>query len=353
MDVRFLSAVEHAFAADGRFLHALVHDEHGRPAAWASLCSFPVDVVTLAGPGVRSAIGRLRRVLPRLGLLRTLFVGLPVSLGQSHLVISRHADGGAVLAALDTALGRVAGRERAWLIVWKEFGPAEAARLDALLERGYRRAESPSMHELEAGFADLQGYRAALRAHYRNDMRRSERKFRAAGLRVVHLHDVEAIRRVYTPDVHRLYEAVVARSPVKLEVLPVGFFRELVGQFPGLVTLTTVYDGDRIVAFNWGLADGPVYHYLFCGVDHAAGRDADLYFNLMYHQLDEALRRGPRRIQVGQTADEFKARLGCRPAPRYFYVKACRPVAGLALRHGFKLLFPDRPPLPSRAVFRA
>jgi hypothetical protein len=158
---------------------------------------------------------------------------------------------------------------------------------------------------------------------------------------------------VYTPDVHRLNEAVVARSPVKLVILPVGFFRELVGQFPGLVTLTTVYDGDRIVAFNWGLADGPVYRYLFCGVDHAAGRDADLYFNLMYHQLDEALRRGPRRIQVGQTADEFKARLGCRPAPRYFYVKACRPVARLALRHGFKLLFPDRPPLPTRAVFRA
>jgi len=39
---------------------------------------------------------------------------------------------------------------------------------------------------------------------------------------------------------------------VKLEVLPIEFFHELVRQLPGLVTLTTIAAGDRIVAFNWG-----------------------------------------------------------------------------------------------------
>jgi len=353
MDPRFLATVERAFRGHGRFLHALVYDESERPQAWASICSFPVDVVTLAGPGIRAVVGRVRAILPRLGLARTLFVGLPVSLGQSHLAISPDADPEAVLAALDTALEVIAAREGAWLVVWKEFDPAGAVRLDpSLFARGYRRAASPVMHELEARFADFPGYCAALTSHYRNDVRRSERKFRASGFRVVHMHDAEQIRRVYTPDVHRLYEAVVARSTVKLEVLPVEFFRELVRQFPDLVSLTAVYDGDRIVAFNWGMMDGRVHHYLFCGVDYAVARDADLYFNLMYHQLDDALRRGPERIEVGQTADAFKARLGCRPTPRYFYVKPCRLAARVALRHGFRLFFPDRPPVPTYAVFR-
>ena len=151
---------------------------------------------------------------------------------------------------------------------------------------------------------------------------------------------------------HRLYEAVVARATVKLETLPVEFFRELTRRLPGLVSLTAIYDGERIVAFNWGMMDGRVHHFLFCGMDYSAARDADLYFNLMYHQLDDALRRGPARIEVGQTADMFKARLGCRAAPRYFYVKGGRPAARTALARGFRLVFPDRPPVPSYAVFR-
>jgi len=353
MDPRFLATVERAFATQGRFLLALVVDQRERPMAWASLCSFPVDVVTLAGPGVQSLAGRLRTVLPRLGLLRTLFVGLPVSLGQSHLVLSADADPGAVLATLDAALAEIAARERAWLIVWKEFDATAAARLAPLLARGYHRAESPVMHELDVRFKDFPDYCAALKSHYRSDVRRSERKFRASGFRVAQMHDAEEIRRVYTPEVHRLYEAVVAKSPVKLEVLPIEFFRELVRQFPGFVTLTAIYDGDRVVAFNWGMMDGRVHHYLFCGMDYAVARDADLYFNLMYHQLDDALRRGPDRIEVGQTADTFKARLGCRPTPRYFYVKPRGLLAGAALRNGFRLLFPDRPPAPVYAVFRS
>ena len=354
MDPRFLTTVERAFATQGRFLHALVYDEGDRPQGWASVCSFPVDVVTLAGPGLQSVATGVRSVLPGLGLLRTLFVGLPVSLGQSHLVIAPAADPEGVVEALDAALAEIAARERAWLVVWKEFDTAAAARLDPpLLARGYRRAESPVMHELPARFTDFADYCAALTSHYRNDIRRSERKFRASGLRVAHLHGAEEIRRVYTPEVHRLYEAVVARSAVKLETLPVEFFQELARQFAGLVTLTVVYDGERIVAFNWGMMDGRVHHYLFCGMDYAAAPDADLYFNLMYRQLDEALRWRPERIEVGQTADTFKARLGCRPEPRYFYVKPGRLLTRVALRHGFDLFFPERPPAPTYAVFRA
>jgi len=37
----------------GRFRHAIVVDQHERPVAWTSLCTFPVDVLTLAGPRFR------------------------------------------------------------------------------------------------------------------------------------------------------------------------------------------------------------------------------------------------------------------------------------------------------------
>jgi predicted N-acyltransferase len=355
MDPRFLACVEWAFPApaQGRFVHAMVVDRDERPAAWASLSTFAVDLLTLAGVAVQSIASGVRAISPGFGRLRTLFVGLPVSLGQNHLVLAPTAEPEAVVAALDEALDAIAEREGVSLVVWKEFDPAGAARLAPLLARGYRRAESPPMYELDARFSDFADYCAALKSHYRSDVRRSERKFRASGFRVMQLHDAEAIRRLYTPEVHRLYEAVVARSAVKLEVLPIEFFQEVTRRLPELVSLTAITHGERVVAFNWALMDGRVHHYLFCGIDYAVARDGDLYFNLMYHQLDDALRRGPERIVVGQTADTFKARLGCRATPRYFFVKACGLVAGAALRHGFRLLFPDRPAAAPYSVFRS
>jgi len=392
MDPRFLLTVERAFP-DARCYHALVDDERGQPCAWASLCTFPVDLATLAGPGAQSAVARIRTLQPGFARFRTLFVGLPVSLGQSHLAIAPDADASAVLAVLDDACAGVAERDGASLIVWKEFDPATATRLASLEERGYLRAETPAMHELDAGFASFEAYCAALTAHYRADIRRSERKFRASGLRVMQVDDAAEIARLYTAEVHRLYDAVVDRATVKLERLPLEFFHMLAHQFAGLIGLTVVADGDRIVAFNWGLLDGDVYRYLFCGMDYAVARDVDLYFNLMYHQLDAALRRiegepwesssaprrikgepwegspAPRRIEgepwegspapsrgrieMGQTADVFKARLGCRAVPRSVYVRGTRPLTRAAVRWGSSLLFPRRPVAPTRAVFKA
>ena len=351
MDPRFLTTVERAFPL-ARCYHALVHDERAQPCAWASLCAFPIDLVTLAGPGLRSVFERCRAIRPDFGHLHALLVGLPVSLGQSHLAIAPHANVPAILMALDDVCADIATRERASLIVWKEFDPGADARLEPLWARGYRRAESPAMHELAACFADFESYCGALKSHYRNDVRRSERTFRAAGFRVAHLDDPDVIARVYTPEVHRLYEAVVARAAVKLELLPIEFFRELVRQFPKLVTLTVVSQRSRIVAFNWALLDGRVHRYLFCGMDYAVASDTGLYFGLMYHQLDFALRLGADRIEMGQTADMFKARLGCRSIPRSVYVKGVRTLSRVALWYGFSRLFPRRPPIPVRAVFR-
>jgi len=50
------------------------------------------------------------------------------------------------------------------------------------------------MHELDRRFKDFADYCAALTSHYRYDIRRSERKFRASGFRVAQLHDADEIR---------------------------------------------------------------------------------------------------------------------------------------------------------------
>jgi predicted N-acyltransferase len=202
-------------------------------------------------------------------------------------------------------------------------------------------------------FPSLAAYCDALKRHYRSNIRSSQHKFERAGCRVVHLEDPAEIRRVYTPEVHRLYEAVVSRADLKLEVLPHRFFVELAGQLPGRATLRVVYRHDRVVAFVWGLGSGPEYHGLFCGIDYEHNAACDLYFNVVYQDLDYAFRRGSRRITLGQTAEGFKSRLGCTGQARYLYARGAGPLLSWVLRRSAGFLFPPRPVVPAHDVFKS
>jgi predicted N-acyltransferase len=348
----FLHAVEGGLPERSRVFHVIVRDENGNPAACASLCSMAVDLLLLAGPRVQYLARWVRRLWPRFGLLQVLFCGLPVSSGQSQIGFALGADRKRAIETLDDLLQTLARQERAKTIVYKEFSDSDCQDLDWLVDRGYMRTESRPTYEMARPFADFDAYCSSLKSHYRNDIRRSQKKFDRAGCSVVHLTHPDDILNQYTPEVHRLYEAVVVKSDVKLEMLPIQFFRELVNHHAGRVSLTAIYHDDQIVAFNWGLDASPIYLFLFCGVDYAKNAEADLYFNVMYHQLDHAFRRGAKLVKFGQTADAFKTRIGGAGLPLKLYVQPRGWFIARVIRFTQRFLFQPSPVFESHHVFK-
>ncbi len=353
MDPNFLLALEKGLEGQARIFHVLIRAEDGRPAACASLSLLPLDLLLLAGPRLQKAFGWVRKLAPNLGKVNVLLCGLPFSAGQSHLAFAPGANRARAVLLLDTLLRQLARSHRARLIVFKEFGDDARAYLDPLLEHGYCRAASPASYVMPKSFASLADYCAALKRHYRYNIRSSQQKFERAGCRAVHLEDPDEIRRVYTPEVHQLYEAVVGKSDLKLEVLPHAFFHELVNRLPGQVALTVVYRQERAIAIAWGLSADPEYHGLFCGIDYEHNAECDLYFNVVYQHLDYAFRRGSRLITLGQTAESFKTRLGCVGKARHVYARGAGPLLSRVLRRSAGFLFPDRPIAPAHDVFKA
>lgn len=352
MDIRFIAAVERSLGAHARFWHVLFYDELGIPMACASFCLYRVDISLLAGKPLKAIVGWLRRFFPSFAYVYVLFCGLPVSVGQKSVAFAEACDRARVVEMLDNIMKDLAIRERVRILVFKEFNPDECLLIDRLLSRGYRRAESPHMHLLEPRFRNFEEYSDALKSHYRYDIKRSMRKFAATGFWFSRVRDGEHIARVYTDEVHRLYEAVVARAENKLELLPAKFFRELGLRFSGAVSLTLVNDGDQVVAFNYSLSTDGCYCFLFCGMDYRVNAQSDLYFNLMYQDLDQGFREGVRVLQLGQASERFKARLGSDAVPLFFYVKADGMVGAL-FRWGGRWLFPPRPPAVKFDIFKA
>ena len=157
---------------------------------------------------------------------------------------------------------------------------------------------------------------------------------------------------MYSPSLHRFYEAVALSSAHRLELLPLEFFHNLARRLPGRVGLTLVYVEDRVAAFNWNLFHGEVYYFLFAGLDYDLNPSLDLYFNLMYAEMDCAFRAGAQELVFGQTADDFKVRLGCNQERRYFYVAPAGVVGQLILKVAGEFLLPEPPQPATHHVFR-
>jgi len=347
----FVAAVEEAFGNQARFAHAVLYDE-GRTVACGSFCAFPIDLNLLAEGFARRITEILNKQVPSMMRRKIVFCGLPVSVGAKHLAIApgaRHED---VLRTLHEIAVSLARREHAPYIVFKEFPDGDLPKMDFLQQLGYRRFSSPAMNTFGRRFSDTDSYIAALRSRYRQCVRKSLHKARGADLRYERLTDTAAILRLYSPSVHRLYEAVALSSTHRLELLPLSFFHGLARHLSGQVGLTLVYAGDRVAAFNWNLLHEGVYHFLFAGLDYDLNPSVDLYFNLMYAEMDYAFRAGAETLVFGQTADDFKLRIGCTQERRYFYIAALGRIASLILNASGKLLLPEPPPSPTHHVFR-
>ena len=348
----FLRALERTLPERARIYHAIFRDQDDKPVACASLCLYPVDLLSLASLAIRNRTAWVRKLFPGLTQVKILMCGLPFSAGQSHLAFAPGADRPRILEQLDLLLRQLARREGAKLIVFKEFGEEEQTDMDGLLKQGYVRGDSPPMYELKRPFISFEEYIGALKAHYRTNIKRAQRKFAAAGCRFERLTNLRDIQRVYTPEVHGLYEAVVMNSETRLEVLSHHFFLELARQLRGQLALTVAFREDRVIGFTWELADGPLYHFLFMGLDYRQSIETDLYFNLVYQAMNHAFQSGARVVHVGQTADAFKSLLGCSGNRRSIYGRGVGPTFSWILRRASGLLFPPRPVLAPHDVFK-
>jgi predicted N-acyltransferase len=330
MDPRLLAAAEasmragtvlaHPHACETHFwyLLAYLNDE---PVGAACVTEFDVDTMVFASPLAHRVVAKVRRLFPRYLKFRVTFCGLPISIGGSNLRVTAGAEAPQVVRQLNDAIEQISRDRRTWLVVYKELDRHEAELVAPLASADYVRAESLPMNRIARTFDSFHEMLGAMRSHYRYKIIRSRKKFARSGLKLHRLTGREAIEALYTPEVHALYESVTRQAEHRLEILPRQFFLELASRFAEELVFTTISQDARVLAFAWSLRHGGIYRNLFVGVDYERIQETDAYFNLMIEDTAYAMDQPVDEIYVGQSADDFKSRLGCTADPRYVFIK--------------------------------
>lgn len=182
---------------------------------------------------------------------------------------------------------------------------------------------------LRVAWPDFASYVAAMRSPYRRRVMQAQA--RGAGLTVEVLNEPAQ----FGDDLHALYLNVYRRSRYPLECLSADYFR----RFPGTVTVFRV--GQRPAGFVQTTRRDDQLVFLFGGVDDELLRIHDTYWNMLLHIVRTGIETGCREIDLGQTAETVKMRLGCRREPLYLHAFHRSRVGGELLRRLAGLLTYD------------
>ena len=315
-------------AKDGRFYHLAedcLLEQFGfrylvmRNARTGEAALQPALVVDQDGAAglpkrVRTVVGALRRVYPRLLKMKLLMVGCAA--GEGTLGSTEPW----ALRALHEALPHLARSAGAAVIVMKDVPAEYREALGPVFENDYRRVPGLPAATLELGgygsFEDYLGNRVG--KVFRKNLRRKFRKLDAAPPITM---EVIADATEVGEELFGLYWQTFERSDFQFEVLSQEFFERLGRDMPEKARFFIWRQEGRIIAFNVCLVHDGVIYDLDLGMDYAVALDLHLYFVTWRDIVQWSIEQGLRMYHTGPLNYDPKLHLKLTLAPQDLYAR--------------------------------
>lgn len=226
-------------------------------------------------------------------------LGLPISLSASGIL----------------SLDEVSGRRLALEVLNQSKGLFVALNTDYILSNPW---QTLSNFEFINSFSTFEEYLKALRADYRRNI-----------LKI--LQEGEVLKYYplapgcFNQDHYALYRSVLKRSDYPLETLPLEFFRQYESE-----NIEVRGEHNRLLAVIVLKGTGDTLNFMFCGFQR---NDAvSLYQNLLLFVIRKGIEEGYSKIDMGQTSEEAKLRLGCTEVLKYLTLHHSNPLVDAVLR---------------------
>lgn len=229
-------------------------------------------------------------------------VGLPLSVSQCgyHILAEHHAEFFAYLAS-----------QPGWKLILNAPDYWEIP--------GWSRGETLSSCELTNRWMTFEDYLQSMRSPYRYRIQKAQKKWAP-------IREVELAPEQFDEKLYGLYENVYEHSEAKLEKQPMDFFRN----FPA--TILAFYRKDQPLGFVQLVEQETELIFLLGGFDYELNLQYDIYWNMLLAIVKRGIDRGFRTIELGQTAEETKLKLGCSFQTKYMYVHHSNGLLNKSLR---------------------
>ena len=234
-------------------------------------------------------------------------------------------------------------------VMVKDIPDAHAESAHALSRYSYRQLETePNMVlEISPAWRTYEDYLASLTSKYRKSAKQIEKEVIDARCRVEELDNVEQ----HAERFHELYMQTHRNARLRLVTLPTEFIPTLDAHLGDDMRSTIVSRDGEVLGWVTTVRDGQTAVGYYIGFDRAANKDFPIYFRLLQAVVDDAIKLGCRRLSLGRTALEPKARLGARPEPLRIWIRHRIPMLNVLVR-GLLHTISHHDETPERNVFK-
>lgn len=249
----------------------------------------------------------LRGYAPGLLSLKLLCVGSPIT-DSAKLGITRdYLFDPDMVHALCEELERIAEREGASVIAFKDVLECDSERLaQPLKQAGFSRIANMPVATNAINYSSLEEYLGTLSYTTRKGLRRKLKMRQHVAIEEYNgmPPDLDAIYQLYL----NCYE----HSELQFEKLTPQFFESVAALMPHRCRYVLYRAEGRLIGFNLLLHRDGVLFDKYIGLDHALSKKYNLYFVSWAHNIEMCIRDGFHTYQSGQAAYETKTKLGAK-----------------------------------------
>lgn len=344
---RYLRVLEEAGPENLRQCYALIFQEK-EPVAAVAAQSVTVSAARLRKKA--SSNGRLDGLEEKM-----LVCGNLLSWGMHGISFAPNVDHAPLWPAVAEAIYRLRRVDKLFgdtaFVMVKDIPDAYASAATALSRFSYRELETePNMVlEISPQWKSYDDYLASLTSKYRKQSKQIEKEVTAAGCTVEEIKSDEIARDA--EQLHALYLQTHKNARLRLVTLPVTFLPTLAASLGDDMRFTVLKRNGELLGFVTTVKDGETAVGYYIGFDRKANADIPIYFRLLQSVIGHAIALGCKRLSLGRTALEPKARLGARPDPMRIWIRHRIPMLNLIVR-GLLRTIDDHEEPPERNPFK-
>ena len=325
---RYLRVLEDAGPENLRPCYAIIFREK-EPVAAVAAQSVTVSVARLRKkPATNDHLNRLEE--------KMLVCGNLLSWGMHGISFAPNVDQQQLWPAIAEAIYRLRRVDKLFgdtaFVMVKDIPDAYASAATALSRFSYRELETePNMVlDIAPQWKSYDDYLASLTSKYRKQAKQIEKEVTTAGCTIEEIKSDEIARNA--EQLHSLYLQTHKNARLRLVTLPVAFLPTLAERLGDDMRFTVLKKDGTLLGFVTTVKDGERAVGYYIGFDRKANAEFPIYFRLLQSVVGHAIDLGCKRLSLGRTALEPKARLGARPDPMRVWIRHRIPMLNLIVR---------------------
>ena len=221
-------------------------------------------------------------------------------------------------------------------VLIKDFYLENTVHFKNLEAQGFLKFKvNPNMEmEIRSNWTSFEDYVKDLTSKYRVRLHKAI----ARGSSLIYKQLTVANTIEHTNDLQRMLNEVIANSDFKLFNPDIAYMQSLQQNFPNNFRITGIFRENELIGFYSTYLNSGQLVACFVGMNKNYLKEHDLYLNILYKLIEQAIFLNTSTLIFGRTAMEIKSSVGALPKDMFLYVKHACPIRNFLVHTAVKTL---------------